>query len=132
MTYDLSIVNGTTLGDRRGEYTFINKNGKSTIDLCAVSGKWRELITDMKVGSEIFSDHMPIEVELTMIKKAKITNERANGRLYWQKHNEVTNKNSIIQKIENSDIEIVSLEGRLKFCKYIIKSTYIQGARKVL
>ena len=36
--YNLRIVNGTTKSDQNGEFTFLNRNGQSVIDLCCIGG----------------------------------------------------------------------------------------------
>lgn len=61
---NLDVINGRTGGDRAGEFTFINKNGQSVIDLCLTRGRMTEEIIDLRVGDEGSSDHMPIEIDI--------------------------------------------------------------------
>jgi len=59
----LCVLNGMTKSDSHGEYTFINKNGSSLIDLCMVSDNIVQN-SDLKVLDSCASSHFPIEFTL--------------------------------------------------------------------
>jgi hypothetical protein len=58
--HNLMILNGRMLGDKDGEFTFIDRKGSSVIDLCSVSIDLIQYIHNFAVLSHIYSDHMPI------------------------------------------------------------------------
>lgn len=59
-----NIMNGTSRGDREGEYTYIGERGSSTIDYIIVNDYSREIVNDFKVIGRTDSDHMPLVLEL--------------------------------------------------------------------
>ena len=63
--FDLFLINGTTEGDRIGNFTFISSSGCSVIDYFAISRSNVHLIEDMFVDERIDSQHMPIVLTLT-------------------------------------------------------------------
>ena len=54
------LANGRHHGDLLGEYTFINQNGKSTIDYLLADSDSYYLIQNFQVQSRVESDHMPL------------------------------------------------------------------------
>jgi hypothetical protein len=56
---DLVVVNGCTKSDKGGEYTFMNRNGSSCIDLCFVSANIQDNV-DLEVLTFEGSSHFPI------------------------------------------------------------------------
>lgn len=119
--YNLEIVNGRSMSDKEGNYTFINKRGNSVIDLCLASGEAAKEIIDMKIGEENWSDHMPIEIKMKVKKttekvkelsekitvrkeKAAIFKEKFRRELDKSKENEDSEKElkNIIETIKRS------------------------------
>jgi len=58
----LIILNGRCIHDKPGEFTFINANGQSVIDLAAASIDCLHLVRDFNVVGQPGSEHLPIEV----------------------------------------------------------------------
>ena len=57
---NLSLLNGSTLGDVLGEFTSVNYNGSSVVDYVATNQKLRNLIRSFKVHELTkYSDHKP-------------------------------------------------------------------------
>lgn len=75
--YGFIVLNGRTVGDGEGEFTFINARGASVIDLAMVSVNCLHLVRDFRVISRADSDHMPIELWL----KVRGGRLRKGGRL---------------------------------------------------
>jgi hypothetical protein len=67
---NMSVLNGATRSDPNGEYTFVNKNGSSVIDLCLISDKIPEDL-DLKVLDDATSLHFPILLSLDCVRLAR-------------------------------------------------------------
>jgi hypothetical protein len=89
-TYSCYIVNGRYGKDAgKGEFTFLNENGCSTIDYFILSKKVIEIVSDFEVLSHAESCHSPIYIELA----AKQNTSKASKDLNladktWYKINE--------------------------------------------
>jgi exonuclease III len=58
------LINGRAKSDSPGSYTFINNNGKSTIDLIWINSNYIETILDIVVSDFVLSsDHLPVIVK---------------------------------------------------------------------
>lgn len=63
--HDLILLNGRMTGDIPGEYTFISKTGRSTIDLVFTNNAGCNYITDMMVDNfHMPSPHLPVVLSL--------------------------------------------------------------------
>jgi hypothetical protein len=67
---NMSVLNGATRSDQNGEYTFVNKNGSSVIDLCLISDNIQEDL-DLKVLHDATSLHFPILFSLDCVSLAR-------------------------------------------------------------
>ena len=57
----LTILNGSVLGDVLGEFTSVNYNGRSVVDYMAATPNLHEKVTEFRVSSLTkFSDHKPL------------------------------------------------------------------------
>ena len=57
---NLSILNGCTIGDVLGEFTYVNYNGKSVVDYIATSQNLKNLVNSFEIlDLTKFSDHKP-------------------------------------------------------------------------
>lgn len=74
-SYGLSIVNGCTMSDIDGNYTFIGRQGCSVIDYCLIGIEWENNVTDLKVDLQDYSDHLPLIVDVNF----KISNGNAEA-----------------------------------------------------
>ena len=61
----LRILNGRSGNDLDGNFTFIGRQGSSTIDFGIVSEHLLDQVSDFRVGSRIESAHFPIELAIT-------------------------------------------------------------------
>lgn len=66
--YDINdiILNGRSYSDTQGQYTFISKCSKSTIDYFAVSYSILPEEIDLKVNTSIYSNHQPLELYIEL------------------------------------------------------------------
>ncbi len=59
------ICNGKFKGDEEGEFTFINKNGSSTVDLSFISKKYQSQVKSFKVNHSEYSHHAQILMSIS-------------------------------------------------------------------
>ena len=94
---DLQILNGRTLGDRTGSFTFFDHSqGASTIDLAIASDTLQPMIKSLLVQHQTeVSKHCKIVVRINNLKESVALQERSKdnypwiptGRKYlWQDH----------------------------------------------
>ncbi|UYV78723.1 hypothetical protein LAZ67_16002554 [Cordylochernes scorpioides] len=62
----LTIINGRSTGDREGDFTYVSERGSSTIDYCIVSQGILEKISDFRIETQMYSDHLPLILKLTV------------------------------------------------------------------
>lgn len=60
----IGIGNGATKGDEEGQWTYVGARGCTTIDYVIRNERGREKIIVIKVGNNIKSDHVPLEIGL--------------------------------------------------------------------
>ena len=78
---NLSILNGCSIGDVFGEYTYANYNGKSVVDYFATSQNLKALVNSFEVlDLTKFSDHKPCVCKLN-IRGNFLPSEEILGRL---------------------------------------------------
>ena len=83
MHNQLIILNGRTLGDSKGKYTSIQKQGCSVVDYFAVTRHIFPLVNYLKVQKLTeYSDHKPLSIELRC--KTTITNPRQTLESQYQ------------------------------------------------
>lgn len=84
-SFDLCLLNGRTKSDMEGEFTYLKGNGCSVIDYAVINGDWHDLIEDMQVGNQIFSDHMPLSIDCGVHTKIPIAKDLSLlPRLIWK------------------------------------------------
>lgn len=78
-------MNGTSEGDREGEYTYVGARGNSVIDYVFVNEVGYNIVNNFKVGERVESDHMPLIVKNRKLewrrkkRKRRINNENKMG-----------------------------------------------------
>lgn len=103
---NLVILNGRIEGDRCGEYTYLGPSGSSVIDYCCADLKALDLIESFKVGAEVFSDHMPLELNLYIgLKPEGVNTLPLLPKLKWVLEKEPIYKN----KLQISSEEVSAL-----------------------
>lgn len=53
-----NILNGSALGDRKGEYTYVEAKGCSVIDYVIVNQVCNSRVLEFKIGNQLDSDHL--------------------------------------------------------------------------
>ncbi|UYV77568.1 hypothetical protein LAZ67_15001565 [Cordylochernes scorpioides] len=72
----LTIVNGSSRGDKDGDFTYISERGSSTIDYCILSQGSLQILLDFKVDDQLYSDHHPLVLTI----KGQNFNEKKTKR----------------------------------------------------
>lgn len=99
------ILNGTTKGDKEGEYTYVGTRGCSVIDYVIANEMKFDIIKSFRVMERVNSNHMPLSVQIEEIgddrrgstewseKKSKDTRvkmiwDQEVMELYWERTNQ--------------------------------------------
>lgn len=83
--YNLILLNGQTLGDEEGEFTYISNLGQSVNDICAVSANLLWYVNKFSIEEKIWSDHLPIVLEMGFNTEAMSTKKLALlPKLKWK------------------------------------------------
>ena len=80
----LFVLNGSTVDDKPGNFTFISTLGQSVNDVCAVDQDVLKITDKFEVDTKVWSDHMPITLILNL--KDQVTYEpnlKSAGKLYF-------------------------------------------------
>lgn len=104
-------MNGSTENDKEGEYTFVGPMGNSVIDLCCVPSHCLMYVNSFKVLSELYSDHMPIELGLKIGKVFTGSNTVSNilPKLIFTEKDRNCYKNKLKLEMEkHSDLPLES------------------------
>lgn len=72
------VVNGKSLSDSRGGYTFLGASGASTIDLVWVNLNAAKIVKDLQILNIGFSDHLPVKLTLWALRDGEETLEIQN------------------------------------------------------
>lgn len=88
--HGLVILNGYTIGDEQGNYTFISKVGTSVNDICAISQDMLAYVKNFSVGEKIWSDHQPIQLTLQFDEESRKKDVlRLLPKLQWKDGNKL-------------------------------------------
>jgi hypothetical protein len=95
------VINGRSVGDCPAQYTFINSNGRSTIDLVWVNVDGLNCIADMRVCDFVLSsDHLAVTVETEFVINRNYLlhfNVIERERLEWSVDNDIIFKRLMIE-----------------------------------
>lgn len=98
----LIILNGRTLGDAQGDFTYVSVMGQSVIDLVGISVGVAQKILNMTVDGQIYSDHMPIKLELSLSNvRDSARNLKLLPKLKWWEDRAIEYKIRVEEKLEN-------------------------------
>ncbi|XP_059224641.1 uncharacterized protein LOC131997617 [Stomoxys calcitrans] len=83
--HNLVILNGQTLGDEDGNFTYLSNTGTSVNDICSVSINMLQYVESFKVVDKIWSDHLPITLNLKL-NNTVVPQNRLNllPKLHWK------------------------------------------------
>ena len=118
--YGLVIANGRTVGDEEGCFTFINSNESSVNDICTVSIEVLKYIERFEVEEQIWSDHLPIKLKLS-INRIQDLSEKINlvPKLKWIAGNKEAYKEKLNISLRNalaqkSQLDIYDLQNLIR------------------
>lgn len=76
------ILNGRTINDTEGSYTYLSNRGNSVIDYCICSVNFLKNINHFAIKSKPFSDHLPLCLEFKSSNVCAPA-ELSSSKLYW-------------------------------------------------
>ena len=90
------VLNGRTVGDAEGHYTFCGVMGSSVIDLCIGSYSFIQFVTNFSIASKPYSDHMPLTIKIVIPKSnnSDATNQTLS-KLFWSDKNYYLYRNNL-------------------------------------
>ncbi|XP_075150847.1 uncharacterized protein LOC142224955 [Haematobia irritans] len=81
----LVVLNGRTVGDEEGHFTYVSHIGSSVNDIAAVSYDALPMIRQFEVIEKTWSDHLPIYIEIEIYKTSSITKSmKLTPKLQWK------------------------------------------------
>lgn len=81
--FGLFILNGTTKGDEKGEFTYISTIGQSVNDFCAISTDMLQNVEEFKVDIKKWSDHLPIILSLKISLCGSANESKLLPKMRW-------------------------------------------------
>jgi len=107
-----NILNGTTNGDREGEFTYVSDRGCSVIDFVTVNDSCHEFVNSFKVENRVDSDHMPLVVEIEEEEEERRSEEEEEKEQREEKRSKICwDKEAIENYRKRTDTEWVRGEG---------------------
>jgi len=85
----LNVLNGRSVGDGEGEYTYVGARGSTVIDYVFANDVIIDNIIDFRIDVRVDSDHMPLCVEMEEEEEEKKEERRRDGRKELGKREEV-------------------------------------------
>jgi hypothetical protein len=105
------ILNRRSYSDPLGELTFVGQMGQSVIDICGVSISSLDYVKNFKIGSQVFSDHFPLEIEVELLQisnKFQTSFNTSLPILFWSKQNPQQYKNKLDCLIKSKNTTILT------------------------
>lgn len=104
----LMILNGKTLGDEEGHFTYLSTVGSSVNDIAAVSYDALSMVRRFEIEEKIWSDHLPLRIEIE-IEQIGETSKPLNPppKLQWKDGQ----KNKYLQRLNNNLNEAKNING---------------------
>jgi hypothetical protein len=99
--FSLFILNGRSISDKEGEFTFVNSQGASVIDLALVSVNMLSIVNDFEVISEPGTDHMPISIDLNLFENRDTSTCTLLPRLRWSEQDNLNYCENIVKELRN-------------------------------
>lgn len=105
------ILNGRSISDPQGEFTFVGVMGSSVNDICSVPIDLTNINYDFKVLQETFSDHMPIVLSMHIenIYSRKEKKMSLLPKLNWDIQNPEIYWNKVLRNINALNVQTVTI-----------------------
>ena len=126
------VLNGRSVEDAEGNYTFCGVMGSSVIDYGIGSYSFLQYVTKFSVASKPFSDHMPLVIEIKIPKNTEsvVENETLN-KLFWSDKNCNLYRNNLSLASINQPLKVnCSVDELLSSLTSKIKSAHIKPSKK--
>ena len=123
------VLNGISVGDVQGNYSFCGVMGNSVIDYCVVSYSFLQIINNFFVASKPYSDHMPLIAEIQIPNNLhQVSSKLIVPRLFWNEKNSKQYKQNLINS--KSFVQNMSVEKMVDTIVENIKSSNVKSSRK--
>lgn len=110
---NLIILNGQTIGDEDGRFTFVSSVGESVNDICSVSPNLLSMVENFSVDGKIWSDHFPITLTLQLdLADTPLNKLKLLPKLMWKEQDKQQYQCSLNANLQHmlSDKTITSLK----------------------
>ena len=101
--HQLTVLNGRTVSDKEGKFTFVSPHGDSVIDYCLLGNCNLPYTIDLCVASRVESHHMPIEIQIGPQKAhdRKVLPYKTYTKLVWDS----SKINGCLAKLESAEFD---------------------------
>lgn len=116
-SFGLRVLNGTSLSDKYGEFTFVGGPGTSVNDYCLAGGEWSTLITDFEVKQVPYSDHLPIVVTFELMVTDNLSTRHMNllPKLIWNNAKASAYRRQLEEKLQSQQyVDVDKIENIIK------------------
>jgi len=127
--FDLVLLNGRGFSDCQGDFTFINKNGQSTIDVALISRDIFDLIEDFKIDTRADSDHLPMIIWLKGMNNNIVQLQSVMpliSRLNWDLQNAEDYNSNFDMNLINGENDYSSVNEHVNYILKIINEVAIK------
>jgi len=95
------ILNGCTIGDEEGEFTFTGGKGNTVIDYVLEDEEMRERVINLKIGERTDSDHQPVVMRIEKDNRNRRRERRRNRERMrkgiWNEERKEVYRNKMIE-----------------------------------
>lgn len=117
---NLVILNGRTVGDIEGNFTYMSRNGCSVIDYVICPMELVKYTEHLNVLSSVYSDHCALDFKIKLNVELSEKERKLLPKLNWNKNVTVLNNLKIDQILEGGDFGYASIVD----LKQVISSVY--------
>jgi retrotransposon-encoded endonuclease len=113
--YNLIIMNGNSKKDKSGDFTFINRNGSSVIDVCLTNLNTKLHKLNFSVGISDHSCHFPISLDINI----QINKPMELNRVEWDTNKCERYRDDLDNLLQGHETDFIPIE---LFQKYMLHS----------
>ena len=121
------ILNGRVISDSAGEKTFCGVMGSSVIDYCICSYDLLKCITEFRIDSKPFSDHMPLSIKFCVVEDKSTKAISLPPKIPWVQKNCEQYRNQLSNLVSVTYLQSeISIQEKLDVCIDKIKCASIK------
>lgn len=93
-------------GDDLGELSFYGGRGNALIDYCIGSQSFLKFISDFRIASKPYSDHMPLDFKISIpLNNNTFNSDLRQQKIYWSKTNAAKYAENLNQLYRTSTLQ---------------------------